>query len=86
MIGKNGILDLICLRSIWWRVALLVWIVVITDTVFRSAIIRSPTEIVAQYVINIGIGRKSGTDDWLYLIFFSFRLLLFRPVPIFSNP
>jgi hypothetical protein len=69
MIGKSGILDFICLRSIWWRVALLVWIVVITDTVFRSAIIRSPTEIVAQYVINIGIGRTSGTDDWLYLIF-----------------
>ncbi len=70
MIGKSGILDLICLRSIWWRVALLVWIVVITDTVFRSAIIRSPTEIVAQYVINIGIGRKSGTDERLYFIFF----------------
>ncbi len=82
MIGKSGILDLICLRSIWWRVALLVWIVVITDTVFRSAIIRSPTEIVAQYVINIGIGRKSGTvllklyPHFTSFIFFILLILL----------
>jgi hypothetical protein len=60
MINQSSLADFLCLRSLWSRIVLLIWIIVITDTVFRSAIIRSPTEIVAQYVINIGIGRKLG--------------------------
>ena len=69
MISQTSLADFLCLRSLWSRIALLVWVIVITDTVFRSSIIRSPTEIVAQYVINIGIGRKLGEKLKKFIIF-----------------